>query len=99
MGRRGASEDLRRLTPVADGDVEVAVRLFANLADYRPTAAGGRPARIRLPGGATVDDLLCRLRIPPEVPRLVLVNGRDALPTTGLGAGDVVDVLPALVGG
>ena len=98
MGRRGAPQDLRGVTPVGDPpEVEVAIRLFANLADYGPGGAG--PARVVLPVGATVGDLLRRLRIPEEVPRLLLVNGRDADATTGLGPGDVVDVLPPLVGG
>ena len=38
-------------------------------------------------------------RIPDEVPRLLLVNGRDVEPTARLRPGDVVDVLPPLVGG
>lgn len=88
------------MTPAGDPpEVEVAIRLFANLADYGPADAGPGPARVALPVGATVGDLLRRLRIPEEVPRLLLVNGRDADATTGLGPGDVVDVLPPLVGG
>jgi molybdopterin converting factor small subunit len=80
-------------------EVEVAVRLFANLADFGPRGAGAGAARVALPVGATVGDLLRRLRIPEEVPRILLVNGRDADPTTELGPGDAVDVLPPLVGG
>jgi sulfur carrier protein ThiS len=80
-------------------DVEVEIRLFANLADYRPPGADGGTARVALPAGATVGDLLRRLGIPDEVPRLLLVNGHDAEATTRLGPGDVVDVLPPLVGG
>jgi molybdopterin converting factor small subunit len=100
VGRRGAPQDLRRLTPSRGADdVEVAVRLFANLAEYGPSASGGAPARVRVPRGATIDDLLRRLGIPGDMPRLLLVNGRDAEPTTRLGAGDVVDVLPPLAGG
>ena len=79
--------------------MEVEVHLFANLADYGPPGARGGAARVELPEGATVQDLLRRLRIPDEIPRLLLVNGRDAEPTARLGRGDVVDVLPPLVGG
>jgi hypothetical protein len=79
--------------------MEVHVELFANLADYRPPGARAGPVRIELPAGATLEDLLCRLRIPDDVPRLLLVNGRDAAPTVRLAAGDVVNVLPPLVGG
>jgi molybdopterin converting factor small subunit len=79
--------------------VEVEIRLFANLADYGPPGADGGVARVALPAGATVADLLRRLRVPEEVPRLLLVNGRDADAATRLAPGDVVDVLPPLVGG
>ena len=80
------------------GTVEVEVHLFANLADYGPPAHRGT-ARVELPEGASVRDLVDRLRIPDEVPRLLLVNGRDVEPTARLRPGDVVDVLPPLVGG
>ena len=79
--------------------MEIEVHLFANLADYGSPGPGGAPPRVELPASATVRDLLRQLRIPDEVPRLLLVNGRDAEPTTRLNPGDIVDVLPPLVGG
>jgi molybdopterin synthase sulfur carrier subunit len=79
--------------------MEVEVHLFANLADYRPPGAPAGPVRVELPAGATLHDLLRRLRIPAEVPRLLLVNGQDVEPTVRLSGGDVVSVLPPLVGG
>ena len=79
--------------------MEVEVHLFANLADYGPSGAHEGAARVELPAGATLHDLLRRLRIPDELPRLLLVNGHDAEPTARLSPGDVVSVLPPLVGG
>jgi sulfur carrier protein ThiS len=79
--------------------MEVEVHLFANLADYRPPGTRGEAARVELPAGATLHDLLRRLRIPDEVPRLLLVNGHEVEPTARLSPGDVVSVLPPLVGG
>ena len=79
--------------------MEVEVRLFANLADYLPPGARGGAARVALPAGATVGDLVRRLGIPAEVPRLQLVNGRDATPATPLADADVVTLLPPLAGG
>ena len=79
--------------------MKVEVHLFANLADYGPPGARGGAARVELPESATVRDLLRWLRIPDEIPRLLLVNGHDVESTARLGPGDVVDVLPPLVGG
>jgi molybdopterin converting factor small subunit len=78
--------------------VRVEVRLFANLADYRPEA-GRAPVAVELPAGATVDELCRRLGIPEALPRLVLVNGQEAPPAACLGPGDVVSLLPPLAGG
>jgi sulfur carrier protein ThiS len=79
--------------------VVVEVRLFANLAAYGPPGAREGAARVELPDGATLHDLLSRLRIPDELPRLLLLNGHDVEPTVRLSPGDVVSVLPPLVGG
>lgn len=79
--------------------MEVEVHVFANLADYGPPELRRGAARIELPDGATLRDLLRRLNIPDELPRVLLVNGRDADPTARLDPGDVVTLLPPLVGG
>jgi molybdopterin synthase sulfur carrier subunit len=79
--------------------VEVEVHLFANLADYGPPGRHQGAVRVEVPEGASLHDLMERLRIPDELPRLLLVNGREAEPTVRLRPGDVVDVLPPLVGG
>ena len=79
--------------------MEIEVHLFANLADYGSPGPGGAPPRVELPASATVRDLLRQLRIPDEVPCILLVNGHDVVPTARLNRGDVVDILPPLVGG
>lgn len=75
------------------------MRLFANLADYLPAAGRGTGARVAVPDGTTVGEVLRDLAIPPALPRLLLVNGTDADPGRRLAEGDVVSVLPPLVGG
>ena len=79
--------------------MQVEVHLFANLADYGPPSARGGVARVDVPDGVTLGELLRRLRIPDEMPRLLLVNGRDVDASVQLYPDDVVTVLPPLVGG
>jgi sulfur-carrier protein len=79
--------------------VKIAVRLFANLADRVPAAARGSDMAVDLPEGATVADLLRRLALPDDEPRLTLVNGRDAGAEQPLAPGDVVSIIPPLAGG
>ena len=56
-------------------------------------------AVIELADGARVADLIRQLAIPPELSRVVLVNGHDVEDDAVLRAGDTVDVFPPLAGG
>ena len=77
--------------------MKVEVRLFAMLAAHLP--AGGPSAIIEVPQGSTVGQLTRRLGIPDEMPRIALVNGRDADPEQPLHEGDALSVFPPLAGG
>jgi sulfur carrier protein ThiS len=79
--------------------MEIELRLFANLADYLPAGGRGGAARLDVPDGTTVAAVLRQLGLPDALPRLLLVNDRDAAPEQRLRAGDVVTVLPPLAGG
>jgi molybdopterin converting factor small subunit len=79
--------------------VQVRVDLFANVARYLPPDSRGTTALVDVPEGITLGELVARLRIPPELPRLTLVNGRESEPGQPLMPGDVVSILPPLEGG
>ena len=79
--------------------VKIEVRLFANLARYLPPGTRGGATTLEVPADATLASLVGRLAIPDDLPRLMLVNGRDATPGHRLVAGDVVILFPPLVGG
>jgi molybdopterin converting factor small subunit len=79
--------------------VKIEIRLFANLADYLPRGGHGSSATVDVPDGATVADLVRRLAIPDDLPRLMLVNGQDAGGERRLAPGDVVSIIPPLAGG
>lgn len=80
------------------GVIKIEVRLFATLAAYVP-GGGGNAATIELPGGATVGHLVQVLAIPDDLPRITLVNGRNAESEEPLASGDVVSLFPPLAGG
>jgi molybdopterin converting factor small subunit len=79
--------------------VKIAVRLFADLADRFPSASRGQGVTLDVPEDATVADLMRRLALPDGLPRLTLVNGRDATEDQRLRPGDVVSIIPPLAGG
>ena len=79
--------------------MKIAVRGFANLADYLPPGRGGDGVVLDLPEETTVGELVRSLAIPPNVPRLVLVNGDEAEPDRRLAPADTVSIIPPLAGG
>jgi molybdopterin converting factor small subunit len=79
--------------------VKVEVRLFATLASFLPAHGRAGVAELELPEGSTVTEVTRCLGIPPDLARVVLVNGRDIGPEARLAARDVVTIFPPLAGG
>jgi len=79
--------------------VKLEVHLFATLGPYLPAGAQGDGAVMALPDGATVDEVIQALRIPPDLPFMTVVNGHDADSGQVLAEGDVIAIFPPLVGG
>jgi molybdopterin synthase sulfur carrier subunit len=79
--------------------VKVEVHLTATLRTYLPAGTTGDSIVLDLPEGATVDQVVHSLRIPSELERLTVVNGRDAAPDQPLSEGDVLSLFPPLAGG
>jgi molybdopterin converting factor small subunit len=79
--------------------VKVTVKLFATFRDFLPQHAGRSALRLDVDEHETVQALLQALRVPDDLPRIVLVNGLYASEESLLTDGDVVSVFPPLIGG
>ncbi len=79
--------------------MRVEVRLFATLAAFLPPDGRDGAAELEIPEGSTVADVTRRLGIPPDLARVVLVNGRDMGAEAPLAGRDVVIIFPPLAGG
>ncbi len=75
------------------------MHLTATLRTYLPVGTAGDNLVLDVPEGATVDQVVHSLRIPTELERLTVVNGRDAGPDQPLSEGDVLSLFPPLAGG
>ena len=79
--------------------MKVKVQLYALLAKYLPQNANNKTAILELREGTTVQAVLNELTIPENMPKILLVNGRNAELNRVLVEGDTVSVFPPIAGG
>lgn len=79
--------------------MEVEVKLFATLRDYLPKGSGKFSCKMEIDGQTRIRDLLERLKIPKEIPKIILVNGVHGKEDQILREGDVVSIFPPVAGG
>ena len=81
------------------GSVEVEVKLFATLRDYLPKGSDRFSCKMSVDGHTRIQDILSRLNIPEEMPKIILVNGVHGKNDQVLKEGDVVSIFPPVAGG
>ena len=79
--------------------MEIEVKLFATLRDYLPKGSDRFSCKIEFEGPARVQDVLLRLNIPEEMPKIILINGVHGKKEQVLKEGDVLSVFPPVAGG
>lgn len=82
-----------------ENTLHVRVRVFATLSRYVPDLRPGTFLEMDLPQGATILDLIQRLRLPVEEVKVAFVNGRSRPFDWPLQEGDEVGLFPAIAGG
>ena len=79
--------------------MEIEVKLFATLRDYLPKGSSQFSCKVEVNSTDTVRDVLKRLRIPEEIPKIILVNGVHSNLDRVLKFGDILSVFPPVAGG
>ncbi len=79
--------------------MEIEVKLFATLRDYLPKGSGRFSCRMEVNEKARVQDILTKLGIPEEIPKIILINGVHAKKDQPLKEGDVLSIFPPVAGG
>jgi len=79
--------------------MEIEVKLFATLRDYLPEGSSRFSCKIKIDGQTRVQDILTQLKIPEEMPKIILVNGVHGKKDLILKEGDILSVFPPVAGG
>src|SRR4030043_1061050 len=79
--------------------MEIEVKLFATLRDYLPKGSGRFSCRMEIDGHTRVQEILTKLNIPEEIPKIILINGVHGKKEQVLKEGDVLSIFPPVAGG
>ncbi len=79
--------------------MRVRVKLYATLSRYLNNQTPGIPVEIDVPNGATVGELVNRLKLPREEVKLFFVKGRARSIDWSLEPDDEVGIFPLIGGG
>lgn len=79
--------------------MKVELRLYASLGRYLPDTREGNSCIIDVDPGTTIQELLHKLSIPPEAPKVIFLNGVHAGGDEVLKEGDRLGAFPPVAGG
>ena len=79
--------------------MEIEVKLFATLRDYLPAGSSRFSCKMKIEGSTRIEDVMSILKIPEEMPKIILVNGIHGKKEQILKDGDVLSVFPPVAGG
>jgi molybdopterin converting factor small subunit len=79
--------------------MEIEVKLFATLREYLPKGSTRFSCKMQVDGSTRIQDILSRLKLPEEIPKIILINGVHGKKEQILKDGDVVSIFPPVAGG
>jgi sulfur carrier protein ThiS len=79
--------------------MEIEVELFGIFQKYVPPGSENYSCRLELEEGATIGQVLEKLKISRHAPMLTLVNGAPSTAKDRLHPGDVLKIAPLIAGG
>jgi molybdopterin converting factor small subunit len=79
--------------------MEIEVKLFATLRDYLPKGSSQFSYKMEVEGPCQIQDIISRLKIPEEMPKIILINGVHGKKDQILKDGDVISIFPPVAGG
>ena len=79
--------------------MKLEIKLFANFREFLPPGTEKYTCWLELEEGATIGQVLEKLKIPDDIPMITLVNGLHRTFEDRLQPGDVLSVFPPVGGG
>ncbi len=79
--------------------MQVEIRLFAIFRDHLPPGSSMFSFKKSLDRETTVAEIIQELKLPDNIPKILIINGVHATPEAVLKDGDVLSIFPPVAGG
>jgi sulfur-carrier protein len=79
--------------------MDIEIRLFATFRDHLPQDSGSFSFKKSLGKETTVSGIADEINLPPDIPKIFIVNGNVVTGEYVLHDGDVVSIFPPVAGG
>jgi len=79
--------------------MKIEVKLFAHFRDFLPKGSDRFSCTMTLDSSSSVGDIIQRLKLPENSPKIILLNGLHAKESDSIKDGDVLSVFPPVAGG
>lgn len=79
--------------------MKIKLKLFATFREFLPEGNDGHSTMLEVPEKTTVDSVMLQLKLPQEIPKIILINGLQKTAAEVLNEGDTLSVFPPIAGG
>ncbi|MCX5894818.1 MAG: MoaD/ThiS family protein [Proteobacteria bacterium] len=79
--------------------MKIKLKLFATFREFLPEGTDGHSCALDLNDGTKVDAVINQIRLPGDVPKIILVNGIQKNAQEVLKDGDTLSIFPPIAGG
>jgi sulfur carrier protein len=79
--------------------MKIKLKLFASFREYLPEGNDGYSSVLEVSENTTVDSVLLQMKLPQDIPKIILINGLQKTAAEVLKEGDTLSVFPPIAGG
>ena len=79
--------------------MKIKLKLFAMFREYLPEGNDGHSCMLEMPDSTKVESVLDQMKLPKDIPKIILINGLQKTANEILSDGDTLSVFPPIAGG
>jgi molybdopterin converting factor small subunit len=79
--------------------MKVKLKLFATFREYLPEGNDGHSIMLELAENTNAESVLMQMKLPVDIPKIILINGLQKAANEVLHEGDTLSVFPPIAGG